>query len=152
MDIEQLKNRARLLLAQSATDEQVETSEAIAILRELANLDGEWSVRPMTLDTFRAGAKRVEWSKAAPEHPDARDYFSEADAPPAALWVYPGDVWIAELADGKFELCLDGDDWRDAREVLDVELHKWALVELDLCESDVEEKSDADVVDEIGGW
>jgi len=198
-NIENLRSRARLLLRESEGGEYLDTGDALDILRELAGVDErdpcpmpdcdgriedgvcaecDTDEDAMTLQTFRAGARRVEWCDAVRECEEAEQTFEDYDDKPDAVWIYPGGVWLAELHTREFELHLERDDMRSLdRDQLDRTLHAWAVRECNLhepievpkcpgCErpahaSETDDdgyhegcrpRSDADVVDEIGGF
>lgn len=178
MDIENLRSRARVLLRTSAAEEYLDTDEALGILRDLAGVaptpeggdcgsvdcsgilqTGEvecalcgWEPDPyaMKLETFRAGAERIEWGEAIVDFEEAEQSYEDGPTP-EALWVYPGSVWLVEMADERFELHLERSEYKSLdRDQLDRRLHEWAVRECNLHEP--ETRTDADVVDEIGGF
>jgi len=191
-----LRHRARILLRTSEQGEYLDTGEALEILRELAGVDerdpcpmpdcdgrlveGECAEcdapeDAMTLQTFRAGATRLEWAEGVRECEEAEQSYEDGPVP-EALWIYPGGVWLAELADEVFELHLERSDSRSIdRDQLDRTLHAWAVRECNLHEpvptcptcklpahatetdddgfhEGCRPTSDADVVDELGGF
>lgn len=87
---------------------------------------------PMTLATFKAGAKRkewkgIDWNSAEPEWADAENYYDGIVELPAALWVYPGGCWIVEVTEYVFQLFIDGHTVDGDKARLEGLLHTWAV-------------------------
>tara|TARA_R110000851_G_scaffold120002_2_gene248114 strand:- start:4231 stop:5673 length:1443 start_codon:yes stop_codon:yes gene_type:complete len=103
----------------------------------------------MTFATFQAGGRRLEWAEGVAEIEEAGQSYP--DNSPDAVWTYPGGSWMVELADGRFALHLENQEWDGDHFALEVRLHKWAVQQCNLHEpvATDEPSTDAPPVDDV---
>lgn len=94
----------------------------------------EWRppLRPMSLETFRAGAEFVPWAKAPVEA--LQTYEDPRDPTPFGAIMYPGGLWLALLRSGEAGLTLDRSTYTGRLDELEPKLLEWGVKECDLTE------------------
>lgn len=125
VDLEGLICDARFLLRSSECEEYLDTGEALEVLGRLAQKrNGPETPEPMTLDTFRAGARSLRLNDAAtPEH--IRETYGGGEA--LTVLIYPGETHLLDLGDGAHELHIENNIYDGTREELEEILHEWAV-------------------------